>query len=505
MSGFQFNFFTTSMALATLLLTSAANAAVTVGTGIDASGNTVVFKPDELRQCETVEKRLTTEENNRVYNQAFPAYIEFCAASTWQKRGASDGGNFGHAFGMIHGACVAKDSNGKRLVPQQLVPCRGGTVGFSTESVLFNHQWVAADSREMTLYGNHDPAQPFDVAAWKRVQDLAWNTGTFDGLEVRSWAKTEAANKAKEAGAPADKYFREWLADYTFGTEFALSSARGGVDCTRIPLTGTKRGAETKPLKDVLAYLNQVNQKAYQDSKITPPGATEPVGFDYDGIVNNCAHTVYNALASIGFWPKKNSTGHPAGPSEILKRVSDVVAPYNSMLDAYNLGSRIHLPTLIQRFRTSRADFEYFKATGWLGNQVGTMIDSAPPLSFQNAIYDPTNRTNFASIPGAAQMLAQKAVRSWVSLDIPIYQPLKNQFEAIKSDATGPGVDLVTNLEWWKALYGFAIERLQAREDQDEVVVELTNHFKAKLAQTEDLLGRREELTPKAVAPVCKD
>lgn len=493
------------LTLTALTMASSAHAARDVRTGVDANGSVVVFTEPELRHCEAVERRLVTEEINRVYDNAFPAYIEFCAASTWQKRGATDGGNFGHAFGLIHGACVAKDWLGRRLVPQQLVPCKGGTVGISTEGLLFNHQWVAADTRSLMLYGNHDPARPFDVAAWKRVQDSVFKTGTFTGLEVRPYVKVEVTKKAEAAGVPFDEYYRNWLADFTFGTEFALASARGGVDCTRIPLNGSKPGAEDKPLKDVLNYLNALNRKAFQDAKIVPPGRVEPTGFDYDVVVNNCAHTVYQALAELGFWPKKNTEGHPGTGISALSRVDDAVAPYNSMFEAYQAGSRFNINDLITRFRTNKADFDYFKQTGWLGQQVGTMIDTIPPLSFMNSIYDITNRTLFASIPGAAQMLVQQRLNRWITISLPIYQPLKAQFDAIKADRQGPGMDVVTNLYWWRGLYRLGIERLEARPDQDEVIIELISHFRTKLAQTESLLARKSELTANPVQPQCRD
>ncbi len=510
---------TTRTLLALSLFSTLANAAPEANTG----GN-FQFPPAELKRCEGVQKRALNQELTRVYNKAFPAYFEFCGGSTWHKRGSTDGGNFGHAFGLIHGACLARDEKGAFLSPQQLVPCEGGTIGFSTESVMFNQQWVGVEGREFMLFGEHDPAKPFDQTAADNVRDEAFRRGMFNGVLFRPQIEKQMLIDAAAAKADPIKFRQQWIGDYTFGTEFAIAATRGGVACTRVPLTSTKPGM--KPLKVVLEKLNAMNRKASanskSDSKNIKPGQTEPTGYDYDGIVNNCVHTVYNALAELDAWSKKEYEGyHPSSKLEILASADKSVAPFNQVLDTYIRGKemkRAQIDNMIERFIHHQDEFKRFKDTGWHPAQVGTMIDEVPPLAFMNSIYDPTNQTNFLSLKVILTGQVLNLVKSLAStlidpstLNFPPNQPLKEEFDSYVNNKSGPAMDLIANLELWTSDYSQTLSYLRSIQVDTndtvrrEVVKEVTTYIEFKLKETSGLLMRARELTATIPAPACID
>jgi hypothetical protein len=505
----------TLLSLFLSLFSTIANAAPELTTN---GGDKIDFPAAELKRCDGVQKMAVNKELNRVYNMAFPAYFEFCAGSTWHKRGATDGGNFGHAFGLIHGACLARDEKGKLASPQQLVPCEGGTIGFSTESVLFNQQWVGVEGREFMLFGEHDPSQPLDLNAWKNVSNEAFRRGIFSGIQLRPQTEKQLQIDAAAAKADPGKFRQDWIADYTFGTEFAIAATRGGVACTRVPLTSTKPGM--KPLKVVLEKLNTMNRKAFADSKVIKPGKTEPIGYDYDGIVNNCVHTVYNALAEIDAWGKKEYEGyHPTSKLEILASADKSVAPFNQVLDTYIRGQemkRAQIDNMIERFRHNQEEFKRFKENGWHPTQVGTMIDEIPALTYKNHIYDPTNQTNFLSLKviltGQVLNLIKSLAGNIVdpnTLNFPLNQPLKEEFDRYVTNKSGPAMDLLANLELWISDYSATLTYLRGKQVDEndkilkEVISEITIYIEAKLKETSSLLVRARELTVNAPATTC--
>ncbi len=99
-----------------LALSALTTFAAAVSAPVAVATEQIAYKPKEIKKCEAIQKRRTNDELNRIYEAAFPAYFEYCAGSVWAQRGAKPGGGFGHAMGIIHGACLAKDANGKNLV-----------------------------------------------------------------------------------------------------------------------------------------------------------------------------------------------------------------------------------------------------------------------------------------------------------------------------------------------------------------------------------------------------
>jgi len=468
----------------------------------------IEFSQSELKRCEPSQKRRINQELNRVYDKAFPVYFEFCAGSTWSRRGFSDGGNYGHAFGIIRGACLAKDADGKVQIPQQLVPCPGRTIGFSTDSALFNHQWIAGEGREFIFFGEHDPTQRLDQAAFDLISDAAAARSMFDGLLIRPEMERKITLEALASDLDRGTYRSRWLGNYMFGTEFAIAASRGGVACTRVPLTSTKPGMN--PLLAMLEELNSLNRAAFNNSKEVVLGKSEPIGFDYDDFVNNCVHTPINAMAALGAWSRKNNAGHPVNHLELLARSQDAIAPFNQVLDTYLLGKEMkqaEIDNMITRFRRNREDFAQFKKNGWYATQVGTMIDKIPPLTYMNSLFDPSGQANFLSLISVFREQIRQVIFNLTSplIDIrmfmfPINQPLKNQFDAYLNDDDGPAMNLISNLEAWQVDYGrtLAYVRGKPANEQDDVVKEVTTYLEAKLKETSLLLLHSHQLRPRS-------
>lgn len=439
----------------------------------------IQFPAAELDYSQNLAKTLKAEAANRLYDKVYRNYIEICGGSRWQKRGVAPGGNFGHGFAMIRGACRVFDP---ATNIQQLTICPGKTVGISTDSNFNSTQWTAVQSREMMLYGGLSPSSPLERATYEKVLALAAQDGFLNGVKFRV-DSTEVKNELNSE------------LDYTAGTEFAVAVSRN-VNCTRIPLVGTIQGRENGPLEEVIAYFNKLNQDAYRSA--TSPGATgkPPFGFDYDVQVNNCAHTPYNALAAIGFWGAKNTSGHPElSMLELPLRLGDAVVPFNALLEAFERSNHLDVGQLMDWLNQNPKAMKSLKENGWIGAQAGVVIEEIPPHNFKNTIYDPTVNLEFYSVsklgvsylcsllPFHVPFLNCKSIEDKLSLTQQSFQKLID----------APEMNLRRNLELWRTRYETVLKdnRLQK---QSEVASALRRHFEAKLKETVEILANIQRL-----------
>lgn len=446
---------------------------------------TINFRPNELNSCQALRKRSITNQRNYVYDKVFSSYVEVCAGSTWQKRGASDGGNYGHAFLMIRGACIVRDSQGKPTMPRQIKACKDGVVGISTDYAFGNIQWLATEGRDLFLYGDHAPNQPLDTKAWRAIQQRVLSQGIMNGVHYKMGSPSDIQDQAKKAGQTTQDYITDWATDMSMGTDFALAASRGGIACTRIPLVGSNKEHQDQPLQDLIASLNKFNKDAYTK------------GFDYDGLVNSCSTTVHNSLADLGLWKKTNSNGHPTSVVEILQRLDDMPSPFLDTFDSYKIGSQIEVEGTLNKLRSNPAAFAYFKKTGWLFRQFGTMLDEIHPLEYRNEIYNTENNTNFATLPyfiwsKIALLPKQIPIIGNLVPDIKLTTPI---FQSILADRENPAVNLVRNFKIWNEQYAIAMAHLEHSPNQDEVTQELKKYYRNKFRETLYLYGKEKELT----------
>lgn len=460
---------------------------VAISIGAVILNSTIVLAAEEL--CTAIEKRSAIENENARYNEAYSAYIEICASSQYKPIGDKDqGGYFGHSFAMIHGACRVEDPV---THVQQLKPCDGGTVGISTDAQYHNAQWSAAEGRDFMLYGGLKPGEKLDRATYEKLLEKAKTEGVLGNIgerfkpwnnkERREQLSTEQEKRASDM---------DWASRFTLGTDYALTLARSA-SCTRIPLRGLKPGKENAPLEDVLRYFNDLNQTAYQNSLPKQNGGPS-FGYVYDSAVNNCTHTIYNALSRLGLWREKNTEGHPTKIMDQLQRRGDIVAPYNAMFDAYKAGSDLDMNVIIANLRTNPMAMKALKEYGWLGPQAGVMIEDLPVHENGNEVFDTKMVRGFFSVSEQALSL----LRTNTGMPIPKFDPLGKQFNAIVSDPNSSAQNLVRNLEDWKAKYEKAL-RDSRLGGNDEVAVELKKHFQAKLEETNAALNKVAQSNPK--------
>jgi hypothetical protein len=451
---------------------------------------------------------LVNNELTRVYDLAFPVYFEYCAGSVWAKRGSKPGGGFGHALGIIRGACLARDTNGKPLIPQKLIQCPGKTVGFSTNASLISQQWVAHEGRNFVLYGNHRPDVAFTTEAKQNIRNEVISRGSFDDVVLNF----DRANNSR-----IESKLIEFIDNDSFGTEFAVAAARGQITCTRVPLTGTNPNDKLRPLQVLLDEVNGLNTAAFRD------------GYKYNGIVNSCVHTPHTALAAVGAWAKIDNQSNPQGLLEVLKNSQDAIAPFNQALDAYKLGKEMkqaQVDNMITRLRKDHDYFRLFKETGWYATQVGTMFDNIPSLSFKNEAFDPVNNSptqlvTYATIikdkVSGLGKFGKFGVDLWDSAKktVKAIDPtgklkcldLNDELRCLLSDDNGPALDLIANLNSWKKDYIEALSYLRAKpvQEQDDAVKAVTSYLETKLQETQSLVDRAGELTAQTPGAPCVD
>jgi|GEM_PF-3578902 len=502
----------------------------------------IEYSPRELNKCEALRKRQNTENKNLVYNKVYSTYIEVCASTTWQKRGLAPGGNLGHTFSLIRGACLKRDSQNKVEYPQQLVPCDGGEVSVSTDYIFENTNWVGTEGRDLALYGEHPADQPLDHDAWMKIQNKIYERGFLHPSKIvyKPDIVGNFAENAAKYNLTVDQWAQLMGGDMSAGTDFAIAIARGGVDCTRIPLRGTKPGFEKQPLLDIIEEFNVINREAYAR------------GYKYNPYFNSCVTTSHNALARLGFWPRTNTTPPPDGIVELLKRRADIRAPYNTMFEAFEEGSQFRVMKIVRNLMNNPVIFARFKKSGWLPNQVGTLLDVIPTLEYRNDIYQTSRMEDFLGFLTTlkafdgpkkfGESFRQKFGFNFLEMKL---NPLQKKFSIIKEDEHNPAVKLTENIRVWNVSYKKALQEVllmqksyglfskdfqkirsslkslaqrfnsqsvSSTNDSDElapgeinearrarlgeVLAELKNHIEAKIAETDRMMKLQSDLTP---------
>ena len=88
-----------------------------------------------------------------LYAKLYPAHVEYCAGTKYQKREGANGGYGGHGFTYVNSLCKDESKN----YPQVKV-CDGtegySGVGISVNSDFQNVNWVAVPTHSFFLNGN---------------------------------------------------------------------------------------------------------------------------------------------------------------------------------------------------------------------------------------------------------------------------------------------------------------------------------------------------------------
>jgi hypothetical protein len=421
------------------------------------------------------------EAANDLYEKLFPYYFEACATSSFHPLKGDDGGSFGHGIMLIHGACRdTSNPNG----PQQIRFCEenpNSTIGISTDAQFHNVNWTVVDSRTAILYGDHPADQPFNAETRLRLTEKSLNEGVYQNVVAKPWNQKEA----NEMGLTLN----QWIAQFGFGTDYALTMARS-VSCTRVPLSGTIRGRENGPLLQIIAYLNHLNQKAWQAANIG-----NHLGYQYEYMVDNCTHPTANALAQIGLVHKRNtSLPGPVSTSQKLKRQPDFAIPYNVMFETYKESIvRTRVEPIIRNLLEKPEALESFKISGWLGSQAGVILEEIPPHSYQNSFFHTTVSRSFFSFAKYVKEELNSLFTRWTG-----FKPLSTDDTLLaeyERELRNPeAVDISFNLQKWKKIYEELLKDPQLNNGR-EIETLLKEHLLTKLSQTKELLTRLETLS----------
>jgi len=462
---------------------SLAAVAVMASTFLTGTSSLSAARADDLSDlaARNVKERNRNEAANDLYDQLFPYYFEACATSSFHPLKGDHGGSFGHGIMLIHGACRDTSSpNG----PQQIRFCEENpksTIGISTDAQYHNVNWTVVDTRSAMLYGDHPAGQPFSAETRLRLIEKSLSEGVYHNVATKPWNQKEAT----EMGLTLN----QWLAQFGFGTDYALTMARS-VSCTRVPLVGTKKGKENGPLLEIIAYLNHLNQKAWLAAN-----SGSKLGYQYEYMVDNCTHPTANALAQIGLVHKRNtSLPGPIRTSQKIKRQADFAIPYNVMFETYKESIvRTRVEPIIRNLLEKPEALASFKNSGWLGSQAGVIIEELPPHTYQNSFFHTTiGRAFFSFTKYIKEELSSLFSRLTGIKPLSIDDTLLNEYaRELKNPAA---VDISINLQKWQSLYEELLKDPQLNNGR-EIEMLLKEHFTIKLSQTKGLLIRLDALS----------
>jgi hypothetical protein len=249
------------------------------------------------------------------YDLENPYYIKFCATSQWVPKRHPEiaGVPTGHTVAYLKGACL--DSHPGKLPTLRL--CAEGEkdlrdiesgVGVSTDGAFKNTVFSAIPGYAAMMTGGLTPDEVYDENRQEKLFTQYTELGFFDGITLHNSekilgrfynryqaveARIEELKNNPEKQFAALRERARIVAEWTMGTEFALSLSRS-LFCMNVPVNRQVLGT-------AISHLNTLNFEL-KGSKGTPWRGTVKPNSDYewDFLYNNCDHTGFNLLASIG-------------------------------------------------------------------------------------------------------------------------------------------------------------------------------------------------------------
>lgn len=297
-----------------------------------------------------LEQRPDTE-----YEEFFPYYVDFCAASQFSSKLTGEGGGVaGHAILYIKGACKDEDAP----FPQ-LRRCRGVATrlnepdhgaGISVNQMFKNVNWVATPSYDLVFQGGLAPGERLTRARFEAVEQEAIDKGIYRGVAFHRFP-----------GATSDTDLRDFLVRAGIGTDFALQFART-VFCARLPVTAGM-------LDQIVAFLNDKNREYFYGE----------ADYNWSAWADNCVHTVRNALAAANIWS-------PLSVRAIkIRQIFNLAIPANEFVNLAELMTG-PIPDYREIVR-DRPRNDAFHEFHWLPTEPGALLKTLPVHS-PNDLYD---------------------------------------------------------------------------------------------------------------------
>jgi hypothetical protein len=365
----------------------------------------------------------------RAYNSLFPYYVEVCAVTQYQRKGAKPGGWGGHATMFMGGAELDPGARYPRL---RLVASAGehadpdSGAGISVNKIFDNVTWVAVPGRDEFFRGGLAVEQTLDEEFYVAAVEKAAAAGWFAGIKIKDAVMRLRPSTMAEA---------EFIVRNSIGTDFALNFARTAYSA-RLPLSRDAMGT-------VIAYLNDANEDAQKS------------GYTWNMYTNNCSHVAHNALAAAGVWDPKAARGPGAinvardvlsvARALALSQMSDFSFPANNFVRLYEAGNERPIENALEAFRNH--DVRRTMNDGWISTGPGALIATYP-------MHDGGRNRMFA--PGRDPFL----------FSVPMLWDKEEKFRKLTRDPSSTVTDLGANLRQFRERYAMTLESQGSVENE---------------------------------------
>ena len=290
-----------------------------------------------------------------MYEEFFPHYIEFCAASQFHSKLTGEGGGIaGHAILYLKGACKEENASFPQLRRCRRVATRLDDpehgAGVSVNQMFKNVNWVATPGYDLVFDGGLAPDARLTRARFAAVEQEAVDKGIYKGVTFHRFP-----------GAVADPDLRDFLQRAGIGTDLALQFART-VFCARLPVTAPM-------LDQVIAFLNDKNREYFEGE----------ADYNWSAWADNCVHTMRNALAAANIWSSLSVRAVK------IMQIFNLAIPANEFVNLAELMTR-PIPGYRQIMRNGprRDAFHEFY---WLPTEPGAVLKTLP-VHAPNDLYD---------------------------------------------------------------------------------------------------------------------
>jgi hypothetical protein len=306
-----------------------------------------------------------------VYENFFPYYIKYCSTTKYDPFPGKglEGGKAGHAVWYLKGACPDYSN-----YPSGLKLCEAEQgldgVGLSTNKGLKNTNFIVVPGENFFFYGGLQQDDYFKETTKADVIRLAIKKNIFKRVLFH------------EAMIPT--YYRsedhtEFISEYTLGTDYGIALARA-VYCINIPVNRSI-------MQYVVEKANQLNT-SYKISKgekhrgIVFSGVKKDNNYNWNGIYNNCTHTIINILADLGVIKHKKTD------QVFFSQLANIGIPSNTLLKIHKSINRreINIKKLYKNNRKNGI-FNQYK---WIPQQLGAFVEK---ISFHvnNYVFRPND------------------------------------------------------------------------------------------------------------------
>lgn len=294
------------------------------------------------------------------YDKVNPYYAKYCSTTQYNpKEGKGlDGGTGGHALIYLKGVCRDRKvgPSGLKLCDESMDFTSPETgVGLSVDKGLKNVNFFVIPGARLFLAGNVYADEAFSSDTKTRLINEMVATNILEGIEFHD-------NMIPRTLMKED--YEEFLARYTFGTDYAVSMARN-MYCINIPMPKKVMGSVVENLNELNASYKKSAGESFRG--VILEREKKDNDYHWNGIFDNCTHTIINLFAKLGVLkPKKiNST--------FFRQIWNIAVPANTLLDLHERNNEDSID--VEEYwddKVKRRTFQRFK---WIPQQEGNLVE----------------------------------------------------------------------------------------------------------------------------------